>query len=821
MAALHQALECLAPTSWDSVPVSPPDNLRAYVSDIVKKSRLIVESVPEPPSFSPVSNESHPITPSSRSSRAPSSAKSASFSSSSSLSPSSPSSPFSSQISHSSARTGTTDPQLITSLRKEWGKPIKIGNGKENPLDIPVYKLASKDGRGSWFARRSVHEGLPFSRWKEKMQSEIGETIRMREEEKRKRPGSTPEASIRGIGGDKKVESIEVRDADGKTVLGRLEVYELSAQFPGPTTARDFVTLLITTDRAFDEAVDNREDSAERAPPRSCLIVSKPCEHPETPPREGYIRGQYESVELIREVRVGGSRRRGRGSASSARQSSRAGSPPREDGKSIRNGMGQRRISLPIRPKSKSAEDLTRHVRKGGKTHSAAHEEQRSSMGDRQWDDIDNAGCDESGDLEEEDMNPVEWIMITRSDPGGSVPRWMVDRGTPKSIVTDAAKFLNWACQTDGTPVEMDSDRRYATERHKSSPRPESQTSQQTNGYSGGIITSQGPKDQLAKTTPRAEGEYKSEQHSNLISSVASLVNAGLEMYAPRAILDYIPGYFSRPQTPSQGGRETVRAGDGDSIASTDTYTSADTHQARSVAGESTSTHSLNRVPSHTAVSSSSGGMASPLHNSAHTELSEDLSHIGGKSHLTSQEKTLAKLESRKREIERRLVQISAEEESLGLPPKARNGKNHQDGTESERTNTGTSSKDKDEDVTAGTADRDIFVSNPGPETLQAHKSASILSRNESKLLKQLAKIEEQQLKVTAKIEARRRKEAERSEKSRTRSEVESLRREVQTLKKEVGELRGEREHWLDLIGRLQSENTKLAAERHGVRNKD
>lgn len=804
MAALHQALECLAPTTWDSVPVSPPDNLRAYVSDILKKSRLIVESVPEPPSFSSASNESNPITTSSRSSRAPSSAKSASSSSS----------PFSSQISNSSARTGTTDPQF-TSLRKEWGKPIKVGNGKENPLDIPVYKVASKDGRGSWFARRSVHEGLPFSRWKEKMQSEIGETLRMREEKKRQ--GSTPDASIRGIGGDKKVESIEVRDADGKTLLGRLEVYELSAQFPGPTTARDFVTLLITTDRAFDEAVDNREESAERAPPRSYLIVSKPCDHPETPPREGYIRGQYESVELIREVRVGGSRR-GRGSSSSARQS-RAGSPPR-DGKSIRNGMGQCMNSLPIRPKGKSAEDLTRHVRKRGKTDSAAHEKQLSSMEEGQGNENEKASCDESGDVEEEDMNPVEWIMITRSDPGGSVPRWMVDRGTPKSIVTDAAKFLNWACQTDGIPDEMDNDQGYATESHKPSPRPESQTSQQKNGYSGGI-TSQGPKDQPAKTASRAEGEYKSEQPSSLISSVASMVNTGLGMYAPRAILDYIPGYFSRPQTPSQGGRETVRAGDSDSIASTDTFTSADTHQARSVAGESTSTNSLNRVPSHTAVSSSSGDMATPLHDSGHTELSEDLTHIGRKLHLTSQEKTLAKLASRKREIERRLAQIRAEEESLGLPPKARNGKHHKDGTESERTNTTTSSKDKAEDVTTVTADRDIFISNPGPETLQAHKSASNLSRSESKLLKQLTKIEEQQLKVTSKIETRRRKEAERSEKSRTRSEVESLRREVQALKKEVGELRGEREHWLDLIGRLQSENTKLAAERHGVRHKD
>ena len=32
------------------------------------------------------------------------------------------------------------------------------------------------------------------------------------------------------------------------------------------------------------------------------MVVSKPCVHPHCPPRQGIIRGQYESVELIREV---------------------------------------------------------------------------------------------------------------------------------------------------------------------------------------------------------------------------------------------------------------------------------------------------------------------------------------------------------------------------------------------------------------------------------------------------------------------------------------------------------------------------------------
>jgi hypothetical protein len=53
-------------------------------------------------------------------------------------------------------------------------------------------------------------------------------------------------------------------------------------------------------------------------------------------------------------------------------------------------------------------------------------------------------GMDVPREDDESECNPVEWIMITRSDPGGSVPRFMIERGTPGGIVADASKFLNW-----------------------------------------------------------------------------------------------------------------------------------------------------------------------------------------------------------------------------------------------------------------------------------------------------------------------------------------------------------------------------------------
>jgi hypothetical protein len=92
--------------------------------------------------------------------------------------------------------------------------------------------------------------------------------------------------------------------------------------------------------------------------PRHYMVVSIPVNHPDAPPRDGMVRGFYESIEMIREIPLSGN--------------------------------------------------------------------------------------------DDPETNPVEWIMVTRSDPGGGIPRFMVERNVPSSIVQDAVKFLNWACPQDG-----------------------------------------------------------------------------------------------------------------------------------------------------------------------------------------------------------------------------------------------------------------------------------------------------------------------------------------------------------------------------------
>ncbi|KFY79617.1 hypothetical protein V498_08931 [Pseudogymnoascus sp. VKM F-4517 (FW-2822)] len=296
---------------------------------------------------------------------------------------------------------------------------------------MSVYKLAGTDGKGAWFARRSVHCGLGFERWKRALQQEFPETMKI--------DGGPGVGNIRGIGGERCVEC-------RKAGCGKMEVYHLSAQFPGPTTPRDFVTMLMTT-----------EKTAEEGGPRQFMIVSKPCMHPETPVRDGFIRGQYQSVELIREVpvipsrtksasmtdlAVGGQlktpqmeRKRAESQATNLNRSAvlrnANTSHPPENGISAAAPAAAVQPAVQTPPARSSSEDSRR------RGHTISFAGSRGTDAKGEYHDI---------PADDPERNPVEWIMLTRSDPGGSVPRFMVERGTPGSIVADAAKFLNWAC---------------------------------------------------------------------------------------------------------------------------------------------------------------------------------------------------------------------------------------------------------------------------------------------------------------------------------------------------------------------------------------
>ena len=170
MAALHDALKALGPADFSNTPL---DDLKPFLANAFSSGQLVVDSVPIPaPSDDAVSFEGR-----SRTNTTSSTASSAS------------------EISLSSHRS-SPPPADVEALQKEW-KPVKL-NPKENPLGMNVYKLGGKDGKGAWFARRSVHEGLGFTKWRKGLEREFPETMKVQ--------GGPGEGNIRGIGGERRVE---------------------------------------------------------------------------------------------------------------------------------------------------------------------------------------------------------------------------------------------------------------------------------------------------------------------------------------------------------------------------------------------------------------------------------------------------------------------------------------------------------------------------------------------------------------------------------------------------------------------------------------
>lgn len=172
MSSPHEAFKALAPIDWNTI---DRDDLRTFMTDTFTDAQCLIDSIP----LSLTSKAAAQITGRPRSSTDPTLPK------------------LPSRTPKSSDRT--------EQLRKEW-KEVQV-NPRDNPLGANVYKLAAKDKKGAWFARRSVHEGLSFERWKYGMEIEFAESLKIQ--------GKPGDGKIRGIGADKRVEDIVV-DGCGK-----------------------------------------------------------------------------------------------------------------------------------------------------------------------------------------------------------------------------------------------------------------------------------------------------------------------------------------------------------------------------------------------------------------------------------------------------------------------------------------------------------------------------------------------------------------------------------------------------------------------------
>ena len=539
MADLHDALKSLSPIQWADVPL---DNLPEFLQDTFAASELICNSVPQPLNGTPfqASKPHH---------KKPNSARSA-------------------KDMHASATRAQQTCQAHEDLQKHWGKPYKI---KDNPLEVQIYKMAGSDRHGAWFARRSVHEGLGFARFKSAMQREFPHSMAVE--------GGPGAGAVRGIGVDRRLEEREVDR------VGKLEVYELSAQFPGPVTPRDFETLLLTTDDALSEKSEAKaEEGGHRHAPRHFMIVSKPVEHPDAPLRAGYVRGQYESVELVREIPL---------------QQALSKSTPNL----LSTQAGSERIG-----------------RDRGSTIAFAESRGPEAKGEQR-----DLYSQERDGTDDPELNPVEWIMITRSDPGGGIPRFLVDRGTPDAMIADISKFLNWACALSETSDTEPP----ASEVNNAVSIGNGVSSTSTSDQQG--VTSVPHRNTLQRsvTTP-----MPSQGQGGLFAGAIRALGAGVDTYAPTSV--------------ARGYRDYIDPATDDSDTSSDassvrSFMSAEEMRRLSMAPAERPSQSVDNLSVVSSTSIASGGH---------------------KKNLSQSEKEVQKLLQEREKLDRKLAKKRADEEA-------------------------------------------------------------------------------------------------------------------------------------------------------------
>jgi hypothetical protein len=196
MSSHHEPFSALGPVDWANV---PKDDLKPFLDGIFSEAQTVIESIPTSNKPDDKSTEAAAAVGRAR-------AKTDSFVFKGAASPTATDGrqQSASPLPDHGTRRQTVDAAAkAEKLRKEW-KEAKV-NPRDNPLNVDVYKLAAKDGRGAWFARRSVHEGLSFDHWREGLDREFPETMKVQ--------GAPGSGNIRGIGADKRVEDRTIADA--------------------------------------------------------------------------------------------------------------------------------------------------------------------------------------------------------------------------------------------------------------------------------------------------------------------------------------------------------------------------------------------------------------------------------------------------------------------------------------------------------------------------------------------------------------------------------------------------------------------------------
>ncbi|KAK3357275.1 hypothetical protein B0T25DRAFT_152356 [Lasiosphaeria hispida] len=692
--AHHEPFKSLGPLTWDAI-TSPTTTLPDLLTTTFANAQILVDSIPA---------DNPPLA-----ATKPQTVGRARSQTASAVLPSAAAAP-------DRARSAT-NPAAATQLHKEW-KDVKAS---ANPLGISVYKLAGKDGKGSWFARRSVHRGVGFEKWRLGLKREFAEALAGTVEDipESEKGLTEKKGSVRGIGAERRVERVVVPG------VGVIEVFLVSVRFPGPTTPRDFATMLFMP----DDSDEQDKHLVTGRPLRQFMLVSRPVEHPDCPSRSGFIRGKYESVEFIREIPVEKPLRRVRSSVDLSR----------DEAKDLLGSGILDREGLSKEAALRSA--IQRSPGEGGSKTSASSPSRAEDHGD------------------DHEM-AIEWLMVTRSDPGGSVPRFMVDKGTPGGIINDAGRFMKWliskdiedlAAAVDASAGEVDEDGELASPEMRRlsmdlTHRP-SEAIKAANAH--GTLHVPGVADTQHQEVPPPSGFY---------GMIASALEAAGSVVISR--MSSLAG--SAAPTDSEAPDDLTD----DDTSSELSYASAEEGDEHLTVSETIPDTSNNPSPLDKSKNQSQPSLALSIRSTF-----SDASPAPSLSAATTAEndKALRKLEDRRRRAQEKIQ--------------------------------------KTQDRMAAKADNDK-ESHDAQETALAklrEKHERELAKQEEKYQRDLKKLQEKRLQEQKRAEERRRKATEHEEKRNLQMELEKARAERDLALRQIEMLKGQ-------VGELQAQNTMLVA---------
>jgi len=429
------------------------------------------------------------------------------------------------------------------------------------------------------------------------------------------------------------------------------------------------------------------------------MVVSMPIEHPDAPPRQNLVLGHYESVELIREI--------------------------------------------PLTPsKSQSTPNLlnTGEEKVGGR--------HRSNT-----DAVSDGARDHAGGEADPETNPIEWIMITRSDPGGGIPRFMVDRGTPASITADTVKFLNWACSRTEEDLGSDDEAAPAPrddEDHKGTTgRRESYSAAQANGHLAAVRSAS-----AQKAAEHGTYEPSVPENNGIISSLNDIVGSGVAAYMPETVQENLPSFVPNANQPVVLGEPADDDTDSSSMtsfASAEQYNTTEEKSRDPDAPSSPSSFQRNNKRKST----SSLSVAESGFNPSTSDLNK---------HLERHDKELNKLDRKKQDFDKKLAK-SREKDAKKIEEASK--KSEQEAEKAKR------------------------------------KHEKEMRKHEDSHAKELRKLQQRREKEERKLEEKKAKAFAKDELLTAQRERDEAKTTAEHLQKENGILK-------DQVGELQRENTAL-----------